>query len=329
MKFIELKQSELKKNTQFLFENKIILHPKISPNGIPDFTGYEEKQIVLILDRNILVRILRLVNNGELKDVYSLQLISSLFVWSELYNIYLTSGLALIEYSYFQKGNNESSEENNIFLEIFKQYTLQDWLDLATGRVKIIPKLKLVKQESYSFFIEDDHFKMHYLEMLKLAQLFFNRKISTIEKFELFHQWVYKNLLICKYTSYFAVLLFGNKSKIFQKVNLNYEEINKVCINEAWDLTYLSFWSTQYYYEESASSIYLFATMDKELRNLFFLTHKETYDIYIEIFGNDKGKNIINSMSKIYLPRIKPDINQNKLDRMIKEEQENLKTTLN
>ena len=328
MNFIEIKQSELERITLFLIDNKIILHPKISPDGTPDFTGYEGKRFIVILDRNLLVRILRLVNDGELRDNHSLQLVCSILLWSNFNNIRLNSGLALTEYSHFHRGNIESSQENNIFLEICRQYTPQHWLDLFIGRKKSIPKIILDKQETYSFFVEDDHFKMHYLEMLKLAQLFFNDDISPVEKFEKFHTWVYNNILICKYTTYFAVLLFGNKSKVFREITREFEIINKNCINQSWDLTYLSFWSTQYYYEDTAADICLFATMDKELRKLFFLTHKETLEIYTEVFGKDRGKEITTTISKIYLPRKKPVIDQDKIDKMIVEEQDNLRMIL-
>lgn len=78
MKLIEIKESELKSITLFLIDKKIILHPIISPDGIPDFSGYEGRKFIVILDRNILIRIIRLVNNGELKDTHSLKVISCL-----------------------------------------------------------------------------------------------------------------------------------------------------------------------------------------------------------------------------------------------------------
>lgn len=329
MKIIEIKQSELKNITLFLIDKKIILHPKISPEGIPDFTGYEGKRFIVILDRNLLVRVLRLVNNGELKDKHSLKVISCLLLWSEFNNIALNSGLALTEYSHFHGGNNESSIEHNIFLEIYKQYSPQHWLDLATDKTTTIPKISLKKKESYSFFVESGHFKMHYLEMLKLSQLYFNYSITIEKKFELFHQWIYDNILICKYTTYFAAMLFGDKSKTFRKVETNFDSIDKICKNVAWDLNYLSFWSTQYYYEETANDIYLFATMDKELRELFLITHRKSLDVYTNIFGKEIANRITSKLSEIYQSRNKPDIDEQKLDKMINEEQDNLRGVIN
>ncbi|MCB1603644.1 MAG: hypothetical protein KDI59_03260 [Xanthomonadales bacterium] len=69
--------------------------------------------------------------------------------------------------------------------------------------------------------------------------------------------------------------------------------------------------------------------MDKELRELFFLTHKESLEFYKEVFGEEKGQTIINSISKIYVRRDKPEVNPTVLDKLIKEEQLNLKEKLN
>lgn len=216
MKFIEIKKSELKSITLFLVDKKIILHPIISPDGIPDFSGYQGRKFIVILDRNIIVRILRLANNGKLKDAHSLKIVSCLLAWSEFNSIALNSGLALTEHSHHHGSNIESSNENNIFLQIFKQYSPRDWFDLATGKTKTIKRIELKKEKDFEFFVEDDHYKMHYLEMLKLSQLYFNDKLEIVNKFELFHEWVFENILICKYTTYFAVMLLGDKSKTFR-----------------------------------------------------------------------------------------------------------------
>ena len=172
-----------------------------------------------------LVRILRLVNTGELKDNFSLKIIGSLLLWAAFNNINITAGLALTEYSHFHKGNNEASLENNIFISIFKQYAPGHWLDLALGRRQSIPKIQLNNKKEYTFFIEIDHFKMHYLEMLKISQLYYDNRLSIVDKLRNLYQWIYNNILICKYTTYYAAIAFGNKSKIFKNQKKNFEEV--------------------------------------------------------------------------------------------------------
>jgi hypothetical protein len=325
VEILEIKDREIEEMSLFLNQKKIIIHPKISPNGELDFTGFKGRKFVVILDQNILIQILQLVKTGELKDEISLKVVSNLLLWSSINGIFLTSGLAFTEYSHFQQSNKESSFKNNIFLKIFEEYTTKQWLDLATGKIKTIPKIQLKEEKDYSFFIEGDHYKMHFLEMLKLSQLYFSHDQTIVAKFDEFFKWIVENILICKYTTYFAIQLLGNKSKIYRKKELTFESVYSICKNNAWDLTYLSFWSTQYYFENDTNEIYLFATMDKELKELFFTTHKESNTPFLETFGNENGKAIINLMESIYVKRDKPEINQIKLDKMIIDETEKLK----
>ncbi len=328
MKLIELKESELRSITLFLIDKKVIFHPKISPNGIPDFTGYHGKKFCLILDRNLVVKILRLVSQGELKDKFDLKLVSSLLLWAELNNIAVTSGLAQMEYSHHHGNDIEASKENNVFLKIFDQYDPTHWLDLALGRRLTIPPVKLEGKIDYKFFMENDHYKMHYLEMLKLSQLYYDNSTSIEQKFESLYQWVFNNILICKYTTFFAALAFGGKSKMFRNQETSFEAVDKKCRNQAWDLTYLSLWSTQYFYEEDSNEVFLFATHDGEMKELFTLSHQESSEIYRNIFGKEIGDRIIDIVSKIYVRRERPKIDSLNLDNMIVKEKDNLKQIL-
>lgn len=320
MDFIEIKESELKEITLFLIDKKIISHPNISPNGVPDFSRYLGRKFVLILDRNLLVPLIRLVKEGKLKDSYSLKVVSSILVWSQFNNIAVTSGLALSEYAHFHKGNEKASLENDIFLRIFEQYSPKMWLDLSLGRRQTIPKIKDHVKTDFEFYNEGDHFKMHYLEMLKIAQLYFDDRYIIEEKFKKFHQWIYDNILICKYTTSFAAILFGGKSKTLNAEKRDFNEVVRKCKNQAWDLTYLSSWSTLYYYEEESDNIYILATLDKELKEIFVLTHTETVDIHRQLFGEKVGDRIVDNLTAIYLPREKPEIDPKKLDEMIDSE---------
>lgn len=328
MKITTIKSSELKKITLFLIDKKIIFHPIISPNGIPDFSFYNNKEFILILDRNLLIPILRLAEKGTLKDEFSLKLISSLLTWTEYNGITITAGLALMEYSHFKQGKKESNIENNVFLEIFNKTNLSDWLNLAMGRTKSISPIKSRNLYKNDFFIENDHLKMHYLEMLKISQLYFDINISVENKFRFLFLWIYDNVLICKYTIFYAVFVFGEKSKIFRNTNNDYDEIINKCSNQAWDLTYLSHWSSLYFNENKSKEIFLLATIDKELKNLFSITYKDNLDIFTETFGLKTGKNIIENMNKTLLPREKPEIDSIKLDKMILDEKLKLKRIL-
>ena len=328
MEFLEIKQSELKKITMFLIENKVIFHPLISPKGQPDFTNHRSKNFATIIDRNILTQLIRLLTTGQLKDDYSRRMVSSLMLWAQINNISINSGLALSEYAYSKRRNDEASTENNLFLKAFNYYGIQVWLDLALDRRKTIPILKLNKQIEYSFFNEYDHFKMHYLEMLIIARLYFNNEMTIEDKFKHFHKWVYENILICKYTTFYFALLLGRKVNTFRKIGDDFNALIAKCKNQAWDLSYLFLWSTLYYYEDEADTVYLFATMDGELKDIFVLTHKESNEVYNELFGNSVGNKIVELISEIYKAREKPEFENLPLDDLIEIESEKLREVI-
>lgn len=107
------------------------------------------------------------------------------------------------------------------------------------------------------------NFRMHYAEMLHLTYLSTNQKLKNTEKLVEFLNWNNDNLLFCQYTLIYACLLFSRKIK---QINTNKtEELFKKCKNQAWDLTYLSFWSTLYWHDNESDEVFLFSTMDKDL----------------------------------------------------------------
>lgn len=329
MQVFEVKQSELKRITLFLIEKKIVLHPLISPDGTPDFTGYEKRKIEIILDRNLFVYLLSLLEKGRLNDDFKRKVISSLMFWIEFNNFSLTSGIALSEYAAFNNDNNAANEEYNIFSKLFVDYTPKDWLDLAVDRRKTLNKVSHIKRTETNFHVESSHFKMHYLEMLKLAQLFYNEEDSINKKFNFFFNWIYDNIIICRYTTCFSAKILSGRSKVFNLKKISFKELEKICTNQAWDLTYLSTWSTLYWYEKKAEKIHLFATADKELREIFSLTNLHPDKIFSNYFGENRGKQIEQIMNRIYLPREKMELNDDMLNDLINIESKRLENQIN
>lgn len=84
----------------FLIKNKLIFHPNISPNGTPDFTDYYRRDYILIVDRNIITKLIELCINGTLKDPFLLKVIGSIMFWAEFNNVVITAGVALNEYAF-------------------------------------------------------------------------------------------------------------------------------------------------------------------------------------------------------------------------------------
>lgn len=325
MELLKLKQSELKRISNFIIENQLILHPNISPNGQFDFTNYRGSNFTVLLDRNLLSYLVQLASTGELIDDKARISICSIMLWAQVNNISLNSGLALNEYAYGKGGNEEAKIENNLFLKIFNHYPVKTWLDLALSTEKSLPILELTEFDDYKFYNESDHFKMHYLEMLKVAQLYFSDTQSIEEKIVDFYTWVYDNILICRYTTIYFPLLMSGKVKTFKKVKGDFNKLIAKCKNQAWDLTYLSLWSTLHYYEQKDETIYLFGTLDSGLKEIFINSHRNTDDVFPEILGNKIGNKMVKQLSDIYLPRDNRPMESFELDKMIEVEYDSLK----
>lgn len=328
MEILEIHENEIKNITQFLIKNEIIFHPEISPIGVPDFTNYLGKDFVLILDRNIFTHFVKLLKTGELKDKHALKVVSSIMAWALFNKINLTPYLALSEYAHFKSTNSEASAEFSLFKNVFDEFPARIWFDLAIGTNRNLPKVSHNDQINEEYLQEFEHFKLHYLEMLHLTLTYLDPKLTIVQKFENYHKWNYENLLICKYTTHYAAMAFGGKSKLMNAMPKSFDELTKALKNQAWDLTYLSLWSTFYYYEDDMEEVFLFATMDNELKSIFKETHKESSEIYFKLFGKILGQQIIDSITAIYQPRKHPAIDNEILDKLIQSESEMLKKML-
>lgn len=321
MQVARITSSEIKQITNFINENKLILHPNIAPAGILDFTVYNGRNFTILLDRNLLSHLVTLITTGLLEDDKSRTSISSIMLWSRFNNIALNSGFALIEYANWKKGNEEATKENNLFLKALNHYPVKTWLDIALNRRRTIPTLELKEFDQYSFYKESDHFKMHFLEMLKIAELFLNDELSIEQKIINFYQWVYENILICRYTIIYFPLLLTGKVKTFSKLKGDFSLLIARCKNQAWDLTYLSGWSTLHYKEERSDEIYLFGTLDQGLRTIFITSHRNSDKPIYEMLGDKQGQVVVDELRNLnerYLPRESKPMGSFDLDGMIK-----------
>lgn len=328
MDFLRIKESELKKITLFLIDTKIIFHPVISPIGFPDFSNHKGRKNVLIIDRNVLIPMIRLLTSGYLKDEYSLKVIGSLMLWAQFNNFSVTSGLALSEYAHHKGGSDEANFEKDLFLKAFNHYHPRVWLEIALGRSKTIEPLSIDASERFDYHKEFDHYKMHYLEMLIIAQYNFDSSLTSEQKIANFHRWAYDNLLICKYTISYLALLVGGRINTFKKAETLKEVIDR-CKNQAWDLSYLSLWSTFYYKEHEGNTNYLFVTMDRALKDVFMSTHSETTDLHSELFGIEVGARINQLMIDTFKDRELPSISSKWTDEMIGVESKKLELIYN
>ena len=318
-------EEQVKKVTQILIEKKVLYHPNISPTGIPNFKNYRGREFVVILDRNILVDLLRLVETGTLKDRNKLKIVASLLFWSDFNNVALTSGFALMEHSHFKGDNSESNHQHNLFQSIHGNYNPKTWLELALGQKTSIPQIEIKSSEEAEYLINNEHHTWNYLQILKLCQLLVRTDLSRTEKIEKFHQWSYDNVLVGIYSTCYAMLFLSSQAKLsvkFAKISIN--KILHSCSNTAWDLTYLSFWSTLYWTDRNSGEVFLFATMDKELKKIFSHVHSQSEDVFVQILGEQEGSRVKKDLERIYKPRPKRTFDPKELAELRKREEEKL-----
>jgi len=190
MEVIRIHEKQLKAVTLFLVEKEIIFHPTISPNGYPDFTGRYGRRNILIIDRNIMTKIVEFCRTGIMKGSYIRKLVSALLFWAEFNNIQINGGIALNEYA-IEKGNNvAASLENNIFLKMFDQYSPQIWLDVFEGKTDFIEVIKMDNNHDYTFAVENEHYLMHLSELIYLFRLYQNDTLEPYQKVNAFLSWV-------------------------------------------------------------------------------------------------------------------------------------------
>lgn len=325
MEIIHIREEQLKSLTLFLIEKKIIFHPTISPSGCPDFTGRYERENILILDRNILTKLIEFCKTGELRDPYIRKLIAALIFWAEANQIIITGGLALNEYATAIGSNECASIENNIFLRMFEQYSPQLWLDVFEGKISNIPPINLTNKQDFIFSVENDHYLMHLSEVIYLFRLYMENSLSSYEKVIRFLSWVDSHQLFCAYSITYACMLFSKKVKQPRlSSDDNFEYKIKRCQNQAWDLTYLSLWSTLYWNEENTNKNFLFATMDSDLKKIFENTHDTSSNLFSRFFGAQKGKLIQEHYDRLMCKRVKPIMTDNRIHEVLAFEQQAL-----
>lgn len=285
MSFLAMDGEEYNFIWKTMCELQLIFHPWYSPEGEIDFKALSRlknrKRIIIMLDRNLLSSLLRLSRDGYLKNEEEMRIIALLMIWLIMNNYPASAGLALKELA--TKINNEIGTKLELqeFNNIFKYYPSMIWLRLAEGAIDKIPVCSLpiepfITEIKYSE--EDDHLLMHIAEMLHVVYLHRQHNLSPVEKMSEFLKWNYEFLLISESTIAYITMLFTNQSGIKPPKNSGSNDIEKIfngCKNQAWDLNYLSNWSCFNYNEKTMDGIFMFATNDILLKNIFINTYAD------------------------------------------------------
>lgn len=319
-------ENDIQAITKQLLDYKVVFHPRIAPDGALDFSAYGPGSYTLLLDRNLVTNLLGICN-GEIEvDASSSRVIGTIMFWAKANGIRVNVGVALNEYANFKHDNTETHHELSLFQQIDKTIGIVTWRDIALGQDDSVPKImNHYQQVNCDFTVESEHYLMNYAQMIRAATLLLRLDLTESGKMIEFLLWNSKNTLFGQYNLIYLAMMFSGRVKRLYKKNVEkVESVLKKCRNQAWDLTYLSIWSTLYWNEKPREEIWLFATMDKSLKKIFSITHDPSQNVFRDCFGVRNGKRLESILLKIQGDRVKPAINEEKIRQLIKSEKRSL-----
>ena len=328
---IMFEDNEMDEIYELVSDAELFFHPQYAVDGrinYGELLKLNNKNKIVIFDRNIVSYLIEYTTNGILRDNYSMIIIALIMLYCNANRFQISVGFALQEYSNTQKDKNKIEEELNRFLTITEYYPSMIWKNVLYSKDKTIPKIREIHKynRNVDFSYKGGHQLMHECEMIALARIYKSNK-SRMQKLIEFIEWNYENTLICQYTMVYAILLFGECEGVRPPKNINSVDFNKIingCINQAWDLTYLSNWSTFYWNESESNNVHFFVTNDKLLKLIFNVTHSEI-DIVNELFDKKESKEINNRMLELRNNRVKPNVEISVLENLLNKEKEELR----
>lgn len=284
--FVRLDSEEFSFIENGIRDLQIIFHPEIAPCGIIDKNLFRkwsyEKPFWLILDRNILSSLLKFCKNGALKNKEESQIIGLIMIWTYINGISLTAGPAIQEMATKAKSQNEALKELQEFREIIDYYPAQTWLDVALGRETEIAPIVFTEKSASDISVDysagNDHYYMAVASMIHATILYRDKSLKPVEKILRFSEWMLDNLLSSDYILAYLIMLYTGQENVKAPKGANSEDFDKIisgCENQAWDISYLTIWSTLYYEPQKYDMHFLFATNDTLLKRIFINKHGE------------------------------------------------------
>lgn len=229
---------------------------------------HADKDISIITDKNLVSPICEIATSGILKDKFRMQKVAMLVTWSKYLNARLTCGIGLLEND--TSGlSTATGEENRLqFLHGVDNIPANIWKDIAFGYRDEVPerflyKGKVKEEKEYRF---DDNLLLlcNEASVIKIVQLIRTSGMQPIDKFITFMNWYTDNLDIAESIVVYAALVFSNTPHVSQPKkshSSDFAQVKKGIKNQAWDITYITMWSMQYFNEPN-DSCWMFATDD-------------------------------------------------------------------
>jgi hypothetical protein len=323
MSFLVLEDDELDFFWNSVQDIQVIFHSTYAPEGMFNYQELSnlknKKDVIVFLDRNLLSGLLKLCEQGNLTDEKEKNIIAKVMLWTLGNNFSVSAGLAIKENATKTNNSEYAKKELQRFKEIIEYYPTMTWLRLAEGAINSIPICPF-SNKSFDTTIEyheqDDHFLMNMACMLYVIYLWRRKDLSQEDKIMEFLKWNFDYLLISQYINVYIVLLFSHQEGIRPPKNsdsLDMEKIYNGCYNQAWDLTYLSIWSTFYWDESKSKEVFFFATADQMLKSIFINTHGggNLFSLIQAVFPKKSAQRLIDFYETNTTNRVKPNFGSN------------------
>ena len=173
---LAISESEYTYIWQELQRQQMVFHPTLAPagrfNSQEFFRSLETKPFSLFIDRNILSSLLQFCKDGHIQSAEAKR-IGVLMTWSRLCGIDISAGLAVRERASQCHSQSSALLELQKFFDVFDQYPLQMWLQVATGRLNIIPQITFSGKAAYGISVDysdpGDHYEMAVASLLHLV----------------------------------------------------------------------------------------------------------------------------------------------------------------
>lgn len=319
---------------------QVIFHPTIAPDGNFDFNKFFEskrkKPFSLLIDRNILSSLLKLCESGSLRDKSESQIIGIIMAWAEMNMISVCAGMAVRERAFQIKSQEAGLVELQKFFEAYEAYPGQIWLLMAEGQITEIKPITYsnepAKNITADYADSGDHYDMAVASLLHMVRLYRNKTLTAAEKVKDFFQWMYDNILISEYLLVYSIMVFTGQEGAKAPKHANSDDIDKVvsgCENQAWDIAYLTNWSTLYSDTDKYDEEFLFATNDILLKRIFIMKNCQYgfNGLLFHVFSKKEYRQLVDYIEEKMKNRVKPDFGENThayFSRLIEEEKQQL-----
>lgn len=346
MNYLSFEDDELDFLIKAVNNVQMIFHPQYAPNGVFTIDGIFElqnpdKDILIIADKNFVSPICEIVKSGTLQDKDRLQKVALFVTWVKFLNARATCGIGLLENDTAGLSNVSGEESRQMFLHGLDKVPSQIWKDIAFGYRNEIPEIFLFDKPTPSNteykFGDGLLLLSNEAAIIKIVQLMRTPNTTPINKFDNFMRWYADHLDIAESIMLYAAMVFGDVQLVAKPksaLSNDFEKVVKGIKNQAWDLTYITSWSTEYYHETENKNV-MFATDDKTQKVIVVnvIPQGHAVEAVDAIFHTKAQAKMLEKMAedKLGTARIRPFANKSRDEQLlivkdlINSEYENLK----